>query len=302
MGSRMATITARSTATLPKRTSTSTRRETCATPTMTTTRWATGAMPSRSTPTNRPTPTVMDKETTPTRMTTTTGSPTPSSSTAGSNPLNAASTPEVCDGADNDLNEGVDEGFANTDGDAQANCVDADDDNDGVPDGSDAFPLDSKRVGRCRRRRTRNNADTDDDNDGQSDVDETACGSNPLSASSKALDTDQDTRPNCVDADDDGDGVSDSGDNCPLAANANQADTDDDAIGDVCDPTPGGGGAIVFASTRAGNFEIYGMAADGSNPVRSRTTARATSIPFARPTERELPSPRRATAISRFTR
>ncbi len=50
--------------------------------------------------------------------------------TAGSDPLNPNSTPEVCDGADNDLNEGVDEGFPNTDNDTQANCVDADDDND----------------------------------------------------------------------------------------------------------------------------------------------------------------------------
>ena len=53
---------------------------------------------------------------------------------AGSNPLNAASTPETCDGADNDLDGLVDEGFLNTDGDAQANCVDLDDDNDGVSD------------------------------------------------------------------------------------------------------------------------------------------------------------------------
>ncbi len=60
---------------------------------------------------------------------------------AGSNPLNAASTPEVCDGLDNDLNEGVDEGFANTDGDSMTNCVDPDDDNDGVLDAVDNCPL-----------------------------------------------------------------------------------------------------------------------------------------------------------------
>jgi len=51
-----------------------------------------------------------------------------------------------------------------------------------------------------------------------------------------------------VDAD--GDGVPDAADNCPAAANADQADTDGDGTGDVCDPTPGtpvqppgGGGA-----------------------------------------------------------
>lgn len=120
---------------------------------------------------------------------------------AGSDPLNPASTPEVCDGVDNDLNDGVDEGFTNTDGDSQADCVDA-----------------------------------DDDNDGQTDVDETACGSNPLSSASKATDTDGDNRPDCVDADDDGDGVPDGADNCPLTANATQADNDHDGVGDTCDP------------------------------------------------------------------
>ena len=56
---------------------------------------------------------------------------------AGSNPLNAASTPEVCDGVDNDLDGSIDEGFADADGDGQSNCVDPDDDGDGDPDSTD---------------------------------------------------------------------------------------------------------------------------------------------------------------------
>jgi Thrombospondin type 3 repeat/RTX calcium-binding nonapeptide repeat (4 copies) len=40
--------------------------------------------------------------------------------------------------------------------------------------------------------------------------------------------------------DGDGDGVPDSEDNCPGASNADQADADDDGIGDACDTTPGG--------------------------------------------------------------
>jgi hypothetical protein len=39
-------------------------------------------------------------------------------------------------------------------------------------------------------------------------------------------------------ADADGDGVADASDNCPNAANANQADADSDGVGDVCDDTP----------------------------------------------------------------
>ncbi len=48
---------------------------------------------------------------------------------------------EVCDGVDNDSDGSVDEGFTDTDGDTQADCVDADDDSDGVPDASDNCQL-----------------------------------------------------------------------------------------------------------------------------------------------------------------
>ena len=46
----------------------------------------------------------------------------------GSDPLNAASTPEVCDGDDDDLNEGIDEGYPNNDydGDTILDCADSD--------------------------------------------------------------------------------------------------------------------------------------------------------------------------------
>jgi len=59
----------------------------------------------------------------------------------GSDPLNPVSTPEICDGADNDLNDGVDENFTDSDGDGMADCVDPDDDNDGAADAEDNCSL-----------------------------------------------------------------------------------------------------------------------------------------------------------------
>ncbi|HKY62186.1 MAG TPA: hypothetical protein VJR29_02110 [bacterium] len=48
----------------------------------------------------------------------------------------------------------------------------------------------------------------------------------------------------------DGDGVPDADDNCPIDANADQGDNDQDGVGDECDPTPagfelGGGGCSL---------------------------------------------------------
>jgi N-acetylneuraminic acid mutarotase len=83
--------------------------------------------------------------------------------------------------------------------------------------------------------------------------------------------------------DTDGDSVANCQDNCPSVSNSDQRDSDYDSIGDACDPTPYGI-EIVFASNRDsqdshhyhdddcgdydGNFEIYGMKADGTGVVR----------------------------------
>ena len=112
--------------------------------------------------------------------------------------------------------------------------------------------------------------DPDNDNDGQLDADEIACGSNPLSAASRAPDSDLDNRPDCVDPDDDNDGVQDATDNCPLTANPNQADSDNDGIGDACDTTtpPGGDALVVFSAFDGGRYRIFTMRADGTGLTR----------------------------------
>jgi len=128
-----------------------------------------------------------------------------------------------------------------TDSDGTPDCVDTDDDNDTYLDTNDAFPLDATEWLDTDNDGIGNNADLDDDNDGQSDTDETACGSNPLDATSLSLDTDSDNIPDCVDNDDDDDGVEDTADEFPLDplewtdtdedGTGNNADTDDDNDG-----------------------------------------------------------------------
>ncbi len=146
-------------------------------------------------------------------------------STCGSDPLDDSSLPD------------------DTDGDGIPDCIDDDDDNDGVPDTTDAFPLNPDDSVDTDIDGIGDNLDTDDDGDGQSDVNETACGSDPLDTSSLSADADADADsdgiPDCVDddfvPDTDGDGFNDDADNCPADANPDQTNTDGDFEGDICD-------------------------------------------------------------------
>jgi len=76
---------------------------------------------------------------------------------------------------------------ADCDGDNISDLKDTDDDNDGVLDVEDAFPLDATETVDTDGDGIGNNADRDDDNDGMSDTDETAFGSDPIDATSKAV-------------------------------------------------------------------------------------------------------------------
>jgi hypothetical protein len=100
--------------------------------------------------------------------------------------------------------------------------------------------------------------DTDTDGDGSADCIET-CDNDPAKTApgqcgcgTPDTDTDGDGIANCVDAcpldpnnDVDGDGVCGNVDNCPNDANADQADLDNDGIGNVCDTNDQTGSLVL---------------------------------------------------------
>jgi hypothetical protein len=57
----------------------------------------------------------------------------------------------------------------------------------------------------------------------------------PLAANPEQADTDLDLAGNACDDDDDGDGALDLEDNCPLVSNSEQTDSDEDGVGDACE-------------------------------------------------------------------
>ena len=158
--------------------------------------------------------------------------------------FDAASYPgaiESCDGHDNDCNGQTDEGFKDSDGDDQADCVDLDDDNDGVDDADDDCPLvgnpdqadlDGDGLG--------NACDDDRDGDGIAN----AADDCPDAKNSIQKDSDGDGLGDACDPDRDGDLVPNADDNCPDVVNLDQADLDGDGLGDACDADLDGDGYV----------------------------------------------------------
>jgi hypothetical protein len=156
------------------------------------------------------------------------------------NPFEGA-VPELCDNLDNDCNGVTDNGFPNTDNVGLADCLDTDDDNDGVADGADSCPqgvigwtsngsTDYDNDG-CK---DNTSEDLDDDNDGVLDSSDACAKGQKSWTSTGSTDYDGDgCKDNTTeDTDDDNDGVSDGSDLCakgfmPWTSNgANDHDSD----------------------------------------------------------------------------
>lgn len=120
----------------------------------------------------------------------------------------------------------------NTDYDALPNNTDPDDDNDGIPDEEDEFPLTAEEWEDTDGDGTGNNADTDDDNDGILDEDDDF----PLDPLFSA-DQDGDGIPDEDDDDVDGDGLNTQEEKV-AGTNPKLEDTDEDGAIDGQDPFP----------------------------------------------------------------
>ncbi len=140
------------------------------------------------------------------------------------------------------------------DEDGEGNACDTDDDNDTIADVQDNCPLVSNQdQANADTDGLGNACDVDDDNDGVNDDVEPDLGTNPLNpdtdsdgandgsdncpvdANEDQADLDNDGAGNVCDSDDDGDGVADDVDNCPVTSNPSQSDADSNGVGDACD-------------------------------------------------------------------
>jgi hypothetical protein len=140
------------------------------------------------------------------------------------------------------------DGLVDTNGDTEYDCVDTDDDGDGVIDTLDAFPLDAGETVDTDGDGQGNNADTDDDQDGFDDGADNC----PGTVNIDQADLDVDGAGDVCDLDDDNDGAVDTVDNCPTLPNPTQGDCDGNGIGDACDTASTSSGPDMVVN---GGFE-----------------------------------------------
>jgi len=150
-------------------------------------------------------------------------------------------TAEECNGADDDCDGEVDEGFGQTScgvgicAHMVENCL------EGEPQECDEMA--GSKVEEC-------NGD-DEDCDGEVDED--------------FPDSNDDGIADCVSDDDDGDGVMDWEDNCPTDYNADQADFDLDTVGDECDPDDDDDQAADVDDCMPFNADVFPGAVEACN-------------------------------------
>ncbi len=137
-------------------------------------------------------------------------------------------------------------GSGSGDGSGSGGPLDGDYDDDGVPDASDNCPANA------------NATQTDSDGDGLGDVcDSCAAGATRIDSDGDEVEDACDLCPYTVDTqadsdgdgigdacdvgDSDGDGIIDLADNCPATANPDQANRNNDAVGDACEDGDGDG-------------------------------------------------------------
>ena len=145
------------------------------------------------------------------------------------------------------------------DGICNAGDNDVDTDGDGIQDLVDAFPYDRNACG---------------DSDQDSCDDCAVLGSRD--ASNDGPDSDGDGVCNAGETDDDNDGVADAADNCPVTANADQADLNGNGLGDACD-------TALYSTIKAVAANLRNVSATGTfvSMADEYVTDNPIPLPFA---------------------
>ena len=175
---------------------------------------------------------------------------------------------DSCDDCTSGLVDAANDG-ADFDLDGLCNAGDADDDNDGVPDGADSAPL-NKFV--CRDL----DADSCDD-----------CTNGLADVANDGLDTDADGACNAGDPDDDNDGVADQTDCAPFV---NSVSAPAEALGDSVRVGPGATRLSWLKTPNANVYNVYRGSIEAGGPFAYDHSCRAAEVPALALDVAETPS------------